>query len=710
MGSFEHLLHEFELPLSNPVLIFSLILFIILLSPILLRKIKIPGIIGLIISGVIIGPHGLNLLEQNSAITLFSTIGLLYIMFIAGIELDMFEFRKNKYKSLGFGFFTFIFPLAIGIPVCYYLLNYDLSASILIASMFATHTLVAYPIANKFGISKNESVAITVGGTILTDTAVLIILAVIVGSAEGGLTNKFWMQLGISLSIFGLIIFFLIPRIAKWFFIHLEGEQTLQYVLVLSLVFLAAFLAEIAGVEPIIGAFMAGLALNRLIPHSSALMNRLEFVGNAIFIPFFLISVGMLVDISILLQGPTAIIVAITLSVVALTGKWIAAFVTQLLFKYTKSQRQLIFGLSSGHAAATLAVILVGYRAGIIDENILNGTIILILITCIIASFATENAAKALLQEQELPENDQAEPDIPEENVLIPIANFENLEPILDLTILLKSKNRPFTIYILSVVKYDNEAEPKMLKIRQKLDYFVRYASATETKLKPLVTLDVNYADGIIRTSKEILAETIIMGWPRKGTFIDKIFGKTTESIVSSTDRTIFLCNIRKPLNTNKAIKILCPLNAELEPGFHHWLKKIFVLAGELSTKIQFFCDHRTEVAITSFQESSKSKIEVDYSMFSDLEDFLILTRHIDVDDIFVVISARYGSVSYNNTLAGIPTRLNKHFSENNLMLIYPSIRSDERYDEYKDVKSDLINRSIKAMSNLQKGVKNVFR
>ncbi|MEG0850665.1 MAG: cation:proton antiporter, partial [Flavobacterium sp.] len=420
---FKHFLQEFELPLSNPVLIFSLILFIILLSPILLKKINIPGIIGLIISGVIIGPHGLNILAKNSAIDLFSTIGLLYIMFIAGLELDMNEFKANRNKSLLFGFFTFILPLSVGFPVCFYLLKYDFNASFLTASMFATHTLVAYPIVSKLGIAKNQAVAITVGGTILTDTAVLIILAVIMGSAQGSLNQAFWIKLGVSLAIFSAIMFLVIPRIAKWFFKKLESEKHAHYIFVLSVVFFAAFLAEVAGVEPIIGAFVAGLALNPLIPHSSALMNRIEFIGNSLFIPFFLISVGMLVDISVILSGPTALIVAATLSVVAIFGKWIAAFFTQIVFKYTKTERQLIFGLSSAHAAATLAVILVGFKAKILDENILNGTIILILITCIVASFATEKAAKKIaICEEEVSTEDADKDQILDEHILIPLA------------------------------------------------------------------------------------------------------------------------------------------------------------------------------------------------------------------------------------------------------------------------------------------------
>jgi Kef-type K+ transport system membrane component KefB len=392
-GFLSQLLSQFQLPLTNPVLIFSIILFIILLSPILLKRIRIPAVVGFIIAGVAVSPHGFNLLKKNSAVELFSTIGLLYIMFIAGIELDLNDFTKKKHKSLVFGLLTFSIPILLGFPVCYYLLNYPLVTSILTSSMFATHTLVAYPIASKYGVTKNEVVGVAVGGTILTDTTVLIILAIIMGSVKGGLNILFWVRLAVSLGVFCMIEFLVVPRIAKWFFNRSDNENTSHYVFVLLVVFLSAFMSQLAGIEPIVGAFAAGLALNRLVPHTSNLMKQIEFVGNAIFIPFFLISVGMLVDLSVLFRGYHALMIAGALTVVALLGKWLSAWITQYIFKYTHAQRGLLFGLSSSHAAATMAIIMVGYKANIIDDNILNGTIILILITCIVASFATEKAS-----------------------------------------------------------------------------------------------------------------------------------------------------------------------------------------------------------------------------------------------------------------------------------------------------------------------------
>jgi Kef-type K+ transport system membrane component KefB len=708
---FEHLAHEFDFPLNNPVLIFSLVLIIILLSPILLRKLSIPGIIGLIISGVIIGPHGFNILAQNSAVDLFSTIGLLYIMFIAGLELDMNEFKSNRNKSLLFGFFTFIFPLGIGFPVCFYLLGYDFNASFLTASMFATHTLVAYPIVSKLGVSKNQAVAITVGGTILTDTAVLIILAVIMGNSEGSLNQEFWFRLGVSLAIFSAIMFLIIPRIAKWFFRNMESEKHSHYIFVLSIVFFAAFLAEVAGVEPIIGAFIAGLALNRLIPHSSALMNRIEFIGNSLFIPFFLISVGMLVDVSVILSGPTALIIAGTLSVVALFGKWIAAWFTQLVFKYSKTQRLLIFGLSSAHAAATLAVILVGYKAEILDDNILNGTIILILITCIIASFATEKAAKKLIIETEDDSADlKSANGKNNEQILLPIANVENIEKLLEFSVLIKDKKSSKAVSILSVVSNNDEAERNILKAKNKLEEFVKQASASETDVNIVTTIDHNAASGITRISREIMADIIVLGWPRRTAFIDIFIGEKMDSILSRTDKTTFVCHLEKPLVIHKRIVIAAPPLTEHLHGFELWGIKVAKLAQELSIPINLFCNEATKKAFERMLKNGKIATTVTINHFDDWDDFLILAKNINENDLFVLVSARKGATSHISVLEKLPAKLEKHFPLNSLIIIYPQ-QFKQFYEDgqYNDITSEPLNKGIETIQKISKGIGNIF-
>ena len=709
---FQQFIHEFQLPLKNPVLIFSLILFIILLSPILLKRLNVPGIIGLIISGVIIGPHGLNILAKNSAVDLFSTIGLLYIMFIAGLELDMNEFKANRNKSIVFGFFTFIIPLAIGFPVCYYLLQYNFDASFLTASMFATHTLVAYPIVSKLGISKNQAVAITVGGTILTDTAVLIILAVIMGKSQGTLNQEFWVQLGVSLTIFSIIMFLIIPRIAKWFFRKLESEKHSHYIFVLSVVFFAAFLAEVAGVEAIIGAFVAGLALNKLIPHSSALMNRIEFIGNALFIPFFLISVGMLVDISVLFSGPMAWIIAITLSVVAILGKWMAAKMTQFVFRYSKAQGKLIFGLSGAHAAATLAVILVGYEAKILDENILNGTIILILITCIVASLATEKAAKKIILETEEDPAALLQADhIKNEHILIPIANIENLEKLLELSIFIKDKKSVNPISVLSVVSNNEEAELKIVNARNKLESFVKTASAAETKINIITTIDHNAISGISRISREIMADLIIREWPIKTGFLDKLVGESVDSVLTSTEKNTFICYLNKPLVLHKRIIIAAPPLCEHEIGFELWVTKLSRLSQELSIPVQLYCNSISAKAVS--KTMAKAKLPVPFSLiqFDDWDDFLILARNIQDSDLFVLVSARKGTASYAQILDNLPAKLEKHFAANSRIIIFPQqYKTEEGLEVFDEIDTDPFNRGIESIQKIGKEIGKIFK
>ncbi|WP_257667578.1 cation:proton antiporter [Parapedobacter tibetensis] len=700
---FDHLSHAFETPLSNPVLIFSLILFIILLSPILLRRIKIPGIIGLILSGVAIGPNGLNLLEKNSAVDLFSTIGLLYIMFIAGLELDMNEFRKTRHKSILFGFFTFSVPIAVGYPTCYYLLGYDEVPSILIASMLATHTLVAYPIVNKYGISKNEAVAIAIGGTILTDTAVLVILAVIVAAFYDNLNQQFWLEFGISFAAFLFIMFGVIPRVAKWFFEKIESEKTSHYIFVLSVVFFAAFLSELCGLEPIIGAFLAGLALNRLIPHSSALMNRIEFIGNAIFIPFFLISVGMIVDMRILIESRDALIIAGTLIGISMFSKWSAAFITQLFFRYSNTQRQVIYGLSGAHAAATLAIIMVGHEYGIIGENALNGTILLILVSCIVASLVTESASKKIVVAGEQDIISTKRDIAKEEQLVLPIANLNNMESLLDFAILIKSKQSPHPVTVLTVVPNNEQAEQNLQRARKNLDSTAKYASGSETEVSMMATIDHNIANGISRAAREVGADGILLGWPSRPGIIEKMVGEKTESILNQTDTNLFMCHVEKPLVLQKRLVLFCPPLSESELGFDYCIEKVLRLSGELSMPILYVCDMRTKKALTEYMKRNKTNTKVLFANYDEWDDLTGLREFVKDNDLIVFVSARQGGVSYRHSFDRIPKKLGKVYNQYNRILVFPKRRSGHSLDEFEEVPTTPI------FQRIGRGIGNIF-
>lgn len=676
------------------------------MAPVILKRINIPSIIGLIISGVIIGPNALNIIRKSSAVELFSTIGLLYIMFIAGLELDMNDFKRNKHKSLWFGFFTFIIPIAIGYPVCKYLLGYDVDASFLTASMFATHTLVAYPLISKMGVAKNQAVAVTVGGTILTDTAVLLILALVLGSVNGGFNSILLARLSISMLIFGFIMFVLIPPFARWFFNRLESEHYSHYIFVLSIVFFAAFLSEVAGVEPIIGAFAAGLALNQLIPHSSALMNRIEFIGNALFIPFFLISVGMVVDIKVLFAGPTAWIVAGALTITALFSKWIAAFVTQKIFKYSGHQRQLIFGLSSAHAAATLAIILVGFNEGILDENILNGTIILILITCIVASFAAERAAKSIIKtsKNELSQED-VQYELISEHILLSAEEDEEIDKLLNLAILIKNKKSVQPVSVLSVIPFDEEAEINIIKEKRRISSHLNLAAASETRINYVSTIDQNIGSGIARTSREVMANLILLPWPGQSSLLDKFMSDKIESVVGYTDKSIFVVQINQPLLYHTRMILVIPPMGEMENGFVQWANKMLLLAKELNLKIVCFSQEGTYKELSKIDGYLGYHTHMQHELFADWEDFLIIARHVKEKDLVVCASARKGSISYFGILDNIPTKLEKHFT-NSKIVIYPQQYSNLKlYDNYLDINAEPISQGIKTLNKIKKGL-----
>ncbi len=699
----ERLVHEFETPFTNSVLVFAVILFIILLAPIVLKRLRLPGIIGLIISGIVIGPHGFFLIEKNSAVDLFSTIGLLYIMFIAGLELDLGEFRKNRHKSLVFGFFTFIIPISLGIPVCYYLLGYPLATSLLTASMFATHTLIAYPIVSRLGISKNEAVAVTVGGTILTDTAVLIILAIISGAQKGGLTTDLWVRLGVSIIIFMLIVAFIIPRIAAWFFKRLADEKNAHFIFVLSVVFFCAFIAELSGLEPIIGAFAAGLTLNRLIPQTSSLMNRIEFVGNSLFIPFFLISVGMLIDIKVLSNGTQALIVAGALTTIALVGKWAASFATGYIFSFSTAQRNLIFGLSSAHAAATLAVILVGYNIGLVDDNILNGTIVLILITCLVASFVTEDAGKkvVLLGESDEPE----EVTVKTQRILVPVSNPVTMEKLIDFAITIKEPKNRIPIIGLTVVEDGDRAQNKLVQARKMLDKVIVHAAAADQKVEITATIDQNVSNGIKRVIKEMFITDIVLGWSPKNKISDLIFGKTFDGLISQTTQNIFLTRFTLPLNVHKNLLLICPQFAEREEGFSLWVSRTMRLAGQLSLGITLYSTEDTHMAIENFMTQNKVRVSLRFVFTRSLRDLLKGMLNVTANEMLVLVLSRKGNVSHSPYFHELPEKMIKAFSENSVVFIYPETRSldAEGYDLQTD--NNLLEKGI----TLLKGAKGMF-
>ncbi|RIJ37637.1 cation:proton antiporter [Pontibacter oryzae] len=666
------------LPLEEPVVIFTLVLLIILVVPIILGRFRIPGIVGLILAGVIFGPNGFHILSRDASIELFGTVGLLYIMFQAGLEIDMIDFKKYKVRSLVFGTFTFIIPMILGTLTFFYLHGYDIKPAILLASMFAPHTLLAYPIISRLGLSKNEAVTLTIGGTLITDTAVLFVLAVIINSTQGQTNAGFWVWMIAQMALFVGVVLWIFPKISKWMFKQLESEKGAQYIFVLTVVFAAAFLSEVAGMEAIIGAFLAGLALNPLIPHASALMNRVEFVGNNIFIPFFLISTGMLVDLKVLFTDTNAMLIAGTIVVLAPAAKYAAAWITQKIFKFSALQRNLIFGLSSAHAAATLAVVLAGYDIGILGESALNGAVILILVSSMISSFSTEKVGRklAILESRRKPDISQ-KPD----RILVPIGNPKTIENLIDLSVMLKNPTHKEPIYPLAVVIDNEHAEEEIYKKNKMLQEAIKHASATDNDVHLVSKIDINVSSGILRAIKELMITEVVLGWNAKITTRDRIFGTVLDNLLENTEQMILVCKIIQPLNTTGRLIVIVPTNAELERGFMRWIRSVKLLSTQVGAPIVFRGRRRTLNKLKSVVNKTKPTVEAEYSPYSNLNEFATMDSELQSDDMVIVISARKRTVSYNSNMDYIPRVLSRNYKNNSFIVIYP-----EQYPVYQNV------------------------
>lgn len=672
------IISEFTLPLQHPVLKFMVILVIILFAPILLNKIKIPHILGLIIAGAIIGPNGINLLARDSSIILSGTAGLLYIMFLAGLEIDLGDLKKNGVKTFGFGMYTFLIPMTIGTLTGYYLLDFTLPTSVLLASMFASHTLITYPIVTKLDVVKTRAVNIAVGGTIITDTLALLVLAVIIGMETGNSGSAFWTQLTISLIIFAGIVIFLFPIIGRWFFKH-YSDPVLQYIFVLVMVFLGAVLAEASGIEAIIGAFLSGLALNRLIPSTSPLMNRISFVGNAVFIPFFLIGVGMLVDYRAFFRDWETLKVAGIMTVVATLSKYLAAWFTRKTFKLTKEEGGLIFGLSNSQAAATLAAVLVGYNvilgyddAGmpirLLNESVLNGSIVMILITCTIASFVTQRTAlKISISENasiDVKETDSSE------KILIPLRYPETVEELVNLSSLIKSKDNKNNIIALHIIDNNKEESFQRKRANKLLEKAVVTASAVDINLQRQIRFDVNIVNGISSIISEQNITDLLLAINEEKGISDAFFGKLTRGILTKNNTTTLVYKSVQPISTIRRHVIIVPESAEFEIGFPFWLIKVWNISRNSGCKLVFYAHEKTISILRDIYK--KHPIEADFHIFNEWNDFLILSRDIRTDDNLILILSREKSISYHPNMENMPGYLSKYFSTNSFLLVYP--------------------------------------
>lgn len=672
--------------ITSPVAIFFIVLAIIVLAPVLLNRFKVPHIVGMIIAGVIVGPHGFNILTDDSSFIIFGQVGLLYLMFLAGLEIDMYHLKLNLSKGIIFGTLTFIIPVAIGILSSFYILKLSLLTSFLLGAMYSAHTLISYPVVAKYGLTKTPPVLIAVVGTIFAVAGSLIILANVSEIAETGFfaISKFlWLLIKIIIYVCAILISF--PWITK-LFLRRYSDRVTQFVFILSLAFLSAWIAELIGLSGVLGSFLAGLVLNRFIPYSSPLMNRIEFVGNSIFIPYFLISVGMMVNIHLLSNG-TTLLIAIFMLAVALLSKWIPAWLSGKVYKMNSSEGNLIFGLTTAHTAVALAVITIGYStflpdgSRMLDERILNATILVILVTCALAPIVTAQAASKLrLQIVENDNNNDITGNsstINSINLLVPVSNPVTAPGLMELALLMSGykKKKHLNTYILHV---RNDNKKQSLNIGSSaLSLAEKVATSVDVPVIPVQRFDMNTVTGIVNVIKERSIDIIMMGLHHKTTVIDTFLGRKIEQLLIQTRLMVIVARCYAPVNTISRILVYVPPKANLEKGFKKWVTTIANLATELGCRIIFNCMPDINQSIRNILERENYKIRVYFNRVTEYDEFVLLSKDIGADDLFVWIASRPNTVSWNKEQAELPSFLSSYLHNNNILAIYPEVSED---------------------------------
>jgi len=659
-----------SLPITDPVLIVAVAAAIFLITPILSERLRVPGMVGVIVAGALVGPNGLNLLQRDQTIVLLGTVGLLYLMFMAGSEIDLHGFRRYRSRSIGFGALTFLLPQTLGTGVGL-LLGYSLVTSILLASMFASHTLVSYPIALRYGIAKNRAVTTAVGGTIITDTAALLVLAVIAASTRGALDAAFWSRLVILLSLYLVAVWYGLPWLGRWFFRRERTGGIAAYLFVFTALFAGAYLADVAGVEAIIGAFLVGLALNRLIPDQGLLTNRIRFVGEAIFIPFFLLSIGMLVDPRVLAGDLRVwqVMVGMTLTVVG--TKLLAAKLAEWIFGYTRAEGWTIFGLSVPQAAATLAATLIGIEVGLFDEAVLNGAVMMILVTCIAGPWAVERFGRTVaLQEEHRPYDPAEAP----QRILVPMANPATAGDLMELALMIREPGSAEPIYPLTVVSADQDRSDEFVAHAERmLSHAVGHAAGADVPVVPLTRVDHNFATGIARGVTESRASMLIIGWDGKQSQRRGIFGSVLDQLLEQTRQQVLVAKVGQPLNTTKRVILLVPRGADHMAGFHESVRTVKQLAHRMSAEIVAFAVDAPEDLYRRHLEATRPAVPVLVKRLESWDSaFGELSGILRRDDLVMVLSARHGALAWDPALERLPAHL-VTLVPKSFIVVYPS-------------------------------------
>ena len=671
-------------PITDPTLIFFVVLLMILLSPIIMGRLRIPHIIGMVLAGVLVGKYGLNILGRDASFELFGRVGLYYIMFLAGLEMDMEGLKKNRNRMMVFGMLTFLVPFAMTYFMGVSLLGYIPLASLLLAAIMASNTLIAYPIVGRYGLTRHTSSTLSVGSSMMALFMALIVMASIVNSFHGNGGILFWLLFILKFVAYCVGLIMVIPRVTRWF-LRRYSDAVMQFIFILAVVFLSAALSDAVGLEGIFGAFMSGLILNRFVPKVSPLMNRIEFTGNALFIPYFLIGVGMLINVRLLFAGSKILWVVFCIVFFGTLGKAVAAYLAARIFRMSWLAGHMMFGLTSAHAAGAIAMVMVGRRLEVapgqylFGDEVLNGIVIMILFTCVISTVITERAAQRLrLQEKE---DQNMMKNLDDEKILIPVKYPEYSDNLITMATLMRNPRLKRELVALNVVYDDVNMRHNQAEGQRLLDHLCHLASASDVPMVTQVRVAANIANGIKHAFKEFQASEILMGLHFHKEINRSFWGEFTRSLYNGLSRQIIVTRILQPLNTIRRIQVAIPSRAEFEPGFYRWLERLARMAGNLECRIAFHGRNETLQLVNEFIRNRFPSVRAEYEEMAHWKELPTLGSKVREDHLFVIVTARKGTISYKTAMERLPEELNKFIKGKTIMIIFPDQYGSEMDD-----------------------------
>lgn len=669
-------------PITDPTLIFFVVLLVILFAPIVMGKLRIPHIIGMVLAGVALGKYGFNILERDASFELFGRVGLYYIMFLASLEMDMEGLRRNKGRTLVFGLLTFAIPFLLAWLTGWTMLGYSMTAALLLGCIMSSNTLVSYPIVARYGLQRKPSVTLSVGSTMVSLMLSLVTLAAIVASNDGSGGPLFWLLFAVKFAAYCVGLLWMVPRLTRWF-LRRYSDAVMQFIFVLSVLFLCCALAAVVGLEGVFGAFFAGLIMNRYIPHLSPLMNRIEFTGNALFIPYFLIGVGMLVNLRPLFHSDATIIAVGVIVGFGTLGKGVAAWLSGFLFRLPRFSRTMMFGLTSAHAAGAIAIVMVGMRLPtvngrpMVDDTMLNAVVLTILFTCVISSLITEWAAQhIIIRDREVAVDDGPSDD---ERILVPVKYPEYANRLVNLAMMMRNPRLGRGIVAINVVYDDEHMRQNQQRGRELLDKVVSYASAADVRVDTQVRVAANIANGIKHAFKEFQASEILIGMHTHRETSPKFWGQFHQSLFNGLNRQIIMARLYQPMATLRRIVVAVPSRAQYEPGFYRWMERLARVAEALECRMEINGRGDTLDMTRQFFQSRHPNIRVQYVSMEHWNELPRLAATVAEDHLFVVVTARKGTVSYKNAMERLPEELTKFFSGKNLMIIFPDQHGDDK-------------------------------